>query len=180
MSGNPDNASVWDEGDVLVLFDPPSTAEAISALMPASIDADFGEDWVLAGLLDGSAGFADTTDEPVTKHRAWGAGVIKESRKGAEVNVTFTAIEDNETTERLGRPNLRESVLIAFVTTEDGVEKRKIARKPAKVRRNGAQTDNEDALSMKPFTASIFPDTSVDPADDDPFWLVQKTSDTGS
>lgn len=173
MAGDADNASMWDDADVFVSFD-------LEASDPATIDDDFSNDWVLVGLLDGAAGFAETVDEPRTTGRAWGQGVVKTNRKGAEVTVKFTALEDNETTERLGRPNLREKVRIAFETREGDKVRRRIAREPSSVRRNGDTTANEDNMAMIPFQADIFPDTAIDPADEDQFFLVQSTADAGS
>lgn len=173
MAGDPDNASMWDDADVFVSFD-------LEADVPATVDDDFSGDWVLVGLLDGAAGFAETVDEPRTTGRAWGAGVIKTNYKGAEVTRKFTALEDNETTERLARPNLREKVLIAFETREADKVTRHIARKPANVRRAGDSTANEDNLAMIPFQADIFPDTTIDADDEDQFWLRQSTEPLGS
>ncbi len=173
MAGDADNASMWDDADVFVSFD-------LEAADPADVATDFSVDWDLVGFLDGAAGFAQTTDEPRTTGRAWGAGVIKTNYKGAEVMVKFTALEDNATTERLARPNLREKVRIAFETREGDKVVRRIARKPATVRRNGDSTANEDNLASIPLQADIFPDTAIDAADEDQFWLVQSTEDTGS
>ena len=173
MAGDADNASMWDDADVFVSFN-------LGAADPATVDDEWPAEWDLVGLLDGAAGFAQTTDEPRTTGRAWGAGVVKTNYKGAEVMVKFTALEDNETTERLARPNLREKVRIAFETREGGKVRRRIAREPATVRRAGDSTSNEDNLESLPLQADIFPDTAIDPADEDQFWSVQSTTDTGS
>jgi hypothetical protein len=173
MAGDPDNASMWDDADVFVSFD-------LEAANPADIDSDFPAEWELVGLLDGAAGFAETVDEPRTTGRAWGQGVIKTNYKGAEVTRKFTALEDNAITERLARPNLREKVLIAFETREGDKVTRKIAREPATVRRAGDSTANEDNLAMIPFQADIFPDTTIDPADEDQFWVTQTTDPLSS
>ena len=69
---------------------------------------------------------------------------------------------------------------IAFETREGDKVVRRIARKPATVRRNGDSTANEDNLASIPLQADIFPDTAIDAADEDQFWLVQSTEDTGS
>ena len=173
MSGDTENASVWDDADVFVSFD-------LDAAVPATVDDDFGVEWELVGFLDGAAGFAEDVSETATSHMVWGQGAIKRSYKDTEVMVSFTARERNETTERLARPNNRERVLIAFEVREGTKVFRKISREYAIVSRNGSVTDNEDALTGIPLQAWIAPDTTVDASTENQYFTEQATAGYGS
>lgn len=172
MAGDPDKASVWEDADVYVAFD-------LEATVPADIDTDFNSSWELVGLLDGSAGFADTINQSRKYHTAWGAGAIKETVKVSERTVAFTALERNETTDRLARPG-KVPVLIAFETTEGDRKYRRISRRQATVSRNGAITDAEEALTMVPLIAFVSADAEVDIEAEDQYFLEQDSAATGS
>lgn len=170
MAGDIDNANVWAYGDVYVSFD-------LDATIPADAEADFSVDWEAVGLLDGDGGFSEEVSETTTSHRAWGYGTIKKSHRDLEVTVSFTALEDNPTVERLSRPGLHEDVLIAFETREGAKVKRRISRVAADVTRNGAKVDNEAGLAMVPLVATIFPDTDIDVTSENMHFIEQSTDD---
>lgn len=86
MAGDPINAPVWAEADVL-LGDEAATAPA----HPAAYDT---ADWDFVGLLDDNNPFdagAETIDK--TDHSAFGYGVYATTYKNQKEVVTFTALE---------------------------------------------------------------------------------------
>lgn len=172
MAGDPDKASVWEDADVYVAFD-------LDAPIPDDASTDFSVEWELVGLLDGSAGFVDTVNQSRKYYTAWGQGAIKESVKIAERTVAFTALERNDTVDRLARPG-KVPVLIAFETREADRVYRKISRRTATVSRNGAVTDGEEALTMFPLVAFVSPDPEVDVETDDQYFIEQDSAATGS
>ena len=158
MAGNPENASLWAEADVFISLD-------LDATIPADVDADFGVDWDLVGLLDGDAGFAYARTEDVTDHYAWGGLIVRTGRKNFKQTVQFTALEDNETTRELLWPGSSDTelivprparVLLALETREDEKVKRAITRQYAEIWTD-SWTENESELTKYPFTATIFP-----------------------
>lgn len=175
MAGNPENAAVWAEGDVFVSFE---DAPAV----PADINADFGVDWDYVGLLNGSTGVSETATQTVTKHSAWGYGIIQETEKDHEIMVDFTCREDNVLVRRLSYPSTAdagsvrfgpaEGCFVAFEVRDGTKSKRFISRRECKVRRNGPTTRNEDNLEETPFQVTILPDSGG-------HWIVQET-DLGS
>lgn len=170
MAGNIDNANVWAYGDVYVSFEAAPT-------IPADADTVFNGDWDVVGLLDGDGGFSEEVTETSTSHKAWGYGTIKKSHRDLEVMVSFTALEDNATVERLSRPGLHEDVWVAFETREGDKVNRRISRVPADITRNGAKVDNEAGLAMVPLVATVFPDTSIDVTDENMHFHEQSTDD---
>lgn len=183
MAGDPNNANVWGEGDVLVLFDPPTDQVEIEATLPASVDDDFSGDWEYVGYLDGATGHDESMTSTTTDHSVWGGGVIRTSEKDEKLMRAFVARETNDVVERLARVGNRERVLIAFVVRDGDVETRHISRRPARVMRNGNVQRNEDALTGYPLQATLYPDTTVSPtgsAGEDRYFYTQSTEDTGS
>lgn len=167
MAGTPQNAAVWTEGAVYVAFD-------LEATIPADIDTPFGVEWDAVGLLDGDAGFAFEREIDRTNHHAWGAGVIKTTRRNETHTVTFTAVESpdaNETVYRLAWPGSTdsviklpgknvESVLVGFEVTEGDRRCRYISYYRAEIEPDGAITLNESDLSNIPFRVTVYADGS--------------------
>ena len=71
MSGNVENAAVWEDADVLVAD--------ITAAIPAEGE-DFSSDWDAVGLLDGSAGFVEKAGMQMKDFYAWGSKLVATSR----------------------------------------------------------------------------------------------------
>lgn len=168
MAGNPNNVSLWDEADVYVLFPEDIAAgETIEDYFPTTAEADWPEEWKIAGLLDGGAGFEESRDRDSTKHPAWGYGAILTSFKDAEYERTFTCLEDNPTTGRLKSNNdtatdvvvsTHTPAFLGFETRDRrGKVRRRITRRAADVVFNGG-TENDSDLDAAEFTAMIYPD----------------------
>ena len=135
MAGNPDNAAVWGQADVLIA--------PIGTALPVG-NAAFGVAWEHVGLLDGGQGFEESIEQDSTDHNAWGYGVIATTYGNTKVTKTFTALEENSTVMGLvydtsgmtfddeagtyvGDLKVRDNtsrVLVAFVTTSGDTERR--------------------------------------------------------
>lgn len=178
MAGDTLNARHWAEADVLVNFDPET------ANIPADADEAFDGDWEIVGLLDGGQGFAESVSETTTPTYAWGKILIANIRSDFLLTRTFTAYEENDTTQRLlwpgstlGSGTLKvpqlERVKIAFETRDPsrGVTRRLISYQDAEVGRNGDVSEIETAPSTIPFIATIFPDA------DGNLWTLQETEE---
>lgn len=168
MAGDTLNARTWSEADVYVHFTPGS------ATIPADADTAFGVGWELVGLLDGGQGFAESVSETTTDTYAWGKVLIASNKSDFKLTRTFSAYEDNETTQRLLWPGSTppvsglgvlkvpqlERVKIAFETRDPsrGVVRRLISYADAEVSRNGDVSEVEATPSLIPFLATIFPD----------------------
>lgn len=171
MAGNTANAAVWGGADVLIA--------PIGTAIPTT-NAAFGAGWEYVGLLDGGQGFEEGIEVESTDHDAWGYGTIFTTYKAQKTTKTFTALEENETVMGLvydvsgmtfddeagtyvGTLKVRdhtEQILIAFVTTSGGKEKRMISKAYATVAPTNAGSDGEEALGSKAFTATIYPNGS--------------------
>jgi hypothetical protein len=165
MAGDPANAMIWPDADVYV---GPTTATD-----PANVDAEFGVDWDLVGLLNGDSGFNQSRSEDVNDHYAWGGILVRTSRRNFKLTMAFTALEDNDVTRDLVWPDSPAGTLvvprpkrikIAFETREGGKVKRLISAYEAEVSLNGDLNDNENSLTNMELLATIFPDTSTSPA----------------
>lgn len=163
MSGDPSNARLWADADVYVSFD-------LEATNPATIDTPFGVDWDLVGLLDGDDGFTETRDEDTTDLFAWGGVLVRTSRRNFKLTRSFTALERNETVDRLMWPgstdstivapngNRVERVKIAFETRDGDAVQRLISYYQAEVIVDGDISENETDLASVTFVVTIFPD----------------------
>ena len=158
MSGDPTKANIWPDADVYV--------GATDAQDPASVDEEFGADWDLVGLLDGEAGFVQEREEEVDDHYAWGGILVRTSRRNFKQTITFTALEDNDTTRDLIWPDSPAGQLvvprpkrikIAFELREDDKVKRLISAFQAEVTVNGEITESEGELTRYELLATIFP-----------------------
>jgi hypothetical protein len=171
VSGNTANAAVWGGADVLIA--------PIGTAIPAT-NAAFDAAWKYVGLLDGGQGFEEGIEVASTDHDAWGYGTIFTTYKAQKLTKTFTALEENATVMGLvydttsmtfddtlgtyvGTLKVRDhttQLLIAFVTTSGGKEKRLISKGYATVAPTNAGSDGEESLQSKGFTATIFPNGS--------------------
>ena len=165
MSGDPSNATIWPDADVYI--------GGIDADNPSTVDDDFGVDWDLVGLLDGEAGFAQAREEEKDDHFAWGGILVRTSRRNFKQTITFTALEDNDTTRDLIWPGSDADELvvprparvkIGFEMREGDTVKRLISKYQAEVEIAGDIVDNEGDLTRYELLATIFPDTSTSPA----------------
>lgn len=161
MSGDAKNIEIWSGADVFVA--PLGTA------LPASESAPFPADWAQVGYLDGGDGFEYSRSEDTKDLTAWGAGVVKVSRKNHKSMYKFSALEDNPVTRALVWPGSTSSELkvpvvvdqmIAFETTSGGKIKRRISRNYAQVELNGSIKDGEEDLSKRTFDVTVFPDAN--------------------
>lgn len=160
MAGDPLNARLWTNADVYVSFD-------LDETNPATAETEFGGTWEPVGLLDGDAGFGETRDQQETDYFAWGQILVRTARRNYKETHTFTALEENDTVERLYRPGSEEgeysvptveSVKLAFELREGDAVKRLITRSRAEVTLNGSRTVSESGLATYPLVATIYPD----------------------
>ena len=171
MAGNPSNAAVWGEADVLIA--PVGTAIPVG-------NAAFDAAWKFVGLLDGGQGFEEAIEQTSTDHNAWGYGVVATTYGNTKITKTFTTLEDNETVMGLvydtdgmtfddvngtfvGDLAVRdntERVLVAFVTRSGDTERRLITKNYATIAATNAGSESEEALSSRQFTATIVPDSN--------------------
>lgn len=161
MSGDTANAHIWADADVYVSFDlaaPTPTDES------TAFDTDF---WELVGLLDGDQGFVESRNEDVADHFAWGGILMMTSRQHFKLTRTFTAFEDNATTQRLRWPGSSatelvvprpERVLVAFETRSGDTVRRVITAYQAEVTPNGDLTIGEATPEAFPFLVTVYPD----------------------
>lgn len=164
MSGDPSLASNWPDADVYVA--------PLDTELPATVDDPFPAGWDAVGLLDGEAGFVQAREEEKNDFYAWGGALVRTTRRNFKQTVTFTALEDNETTRALIWPGSEagelvvprpERVLIAFELREGEKVKRLISAYQAEIEINGDITDNESDLTRYELIATIFPDTTTTP-----------------
>lgn len=161
MAGDPSNATVWPDADVYV--------GPTSATIPADWNTPFGPDWDLVGLLDGDAGFVQSREEETNDIYAWGGILVRTTRRNFKQTITFTALEDNETTKSLIWPGSTGGQLVvprparvkvAFEMREGSTVKRLISKYEAEVAINGDITDSEADLTRYELMATIFPDSN--------------------
>lgn len=125
---------IWVDAEVYVTENP--AAEV-------SLTGEFDEEWFLVGLLDGSAGFANTRAFEDVAANAWGKGQVAKGRRNFTSTGGFTALERNEITEYLmwpgSTPNVKvvpkpAYVKLAYSTVnQDGDQVILITRIPAEV-----------------------------------------------
>jgi hypothetical protein len=165
VAGNIDNAALWADADVFVA--PLETA------VPTDATTEFGVGWELVGLLDGDQGFTESRTEESAEHYAWGGILVRTSRRNFKLTMSFTALEDNDTTRDLIWPGSTATsivvprpakVMVAFELREGPIVKRLITANYAEVTVNGDITHNESSLTSYPLIATIYPDASEDPA----------------
>lgn len=160
MAGNPQFAAFWPDADVYIALD-------LNENDPSDVDTAFGSGWDLVGLLDGEAGFVFAREEEVDDHFAWGGIIVRTTRRNFKQTVTFTALEDNQTTRELIWPDSQAGELIvpkpkriklALETREGERIKRLITKEAAEIAVDGEYTESEGELTRYPLIATIFPD----------------------
>lgn len=170
-AGNPDNAEVWAEADVLI-----GTVASVIPVGGAAFALTGADKWSFVGLLDGGQGFSEAQTNDATDHNAWGFGVVATTRRNLAITKTFTVLEENLVTLALfydtsgltftgdnyagdlaGR-DLTEKFRIAFATRSGGVEKRRVSKNFAQIDSIGDATEGEDALESRQVTVKIYPD----------------------
>lgn len=167
MSGDANNARLWTFADVYVSFS--------SAADPATINDNFGAGWDVIGHIDGDDGFTHTRDEDLTDHFAWGGIILRTARSHFKQTVKFSSLEPTRASVfRLQWPGstqggdlvvpVPEQIKIAFETTEGETKHRLISANYAEVAVDGDQQETEADMSKIPFIATIFPDSTEDPA----------------
>lgn len=184
MAGDTDNVAVWSEADVLVsgLTSTNPTAGAAFTLNGGAVTTQ----WNFAGILDGSAGFAETQSNDSTDFSGWGVGTVATTRKNLAITRTFTVLEDNMTTlgfrydvsgitvsgagysGTLGARDLSKKFKIAFETRTGATIKRLISKNHAEIESIGDVTEGEDNIASFPVTVKIYPDANGD------FWVTYK------
>lgn len=165
MAGNPSNVNIWGNADVYVLFPENLPGSSITDAVPADIDTDPGVFWEVAGLLDGEAGFEEGKEWDKTEHPAWGYGIIIVGHKNFKMTQKFTALEENEVTDRLDsnddtathvKVSKPTKAYLMFETVSDaGVKRRRITTVPASIS-SGGRTINESDMPSREFEADIF------------------------
>ncbi|MFF5451880.1 Ig-like domain-containing protein [Streptomyces sp. NPDC012950] len=159
MAGDPTQANLWTDADVYVSFN-------LAAALPADVNAPFGPDWQLVGLLDGDEGFSESRDEDTDDKYAWGGLLVKTARNHFKLTKSFTALEDNATVRRLVWPGSTdtlikvpkpERVLIAFEVREGEKKRRVITALYAECNLDGDRGENETDLESATIAATIFP-----------------------
>lgn len=156
MAGDPEKAFLWGDADVYIA--------PLTATNPADADTPFAASWLLAGLLDGDAGFSESRSWDKKDHFAWGNILVRTSRRNFKLEKKFTVLEDNEVTRQMIWPGSTDSQLIvpkpvpikmAFETRDGDQVKRVITRRYAEVDA-GDIAENESDLTKVELTASIF------------------------
>jgi len=174
VAGDPTKVGVWPDADVYIAD--------TDAEIPADVDTPFDAAWKFVGLLDGDAGFVQSREEDVADHYAWGGILVRTTRRQFKQTVTFTALEDNDTTRELIWPGSSAGELkvprparkkIAFETREGDKVRRLISKFEAEITINGDITDSEGAPTSYELQATIFPDA-------DGVLFVEQKSDVGS
>lgn len=159
MSGDPNKASIWADADVYINWD-------LNATKPADENAPFDGSWLLAGLLDGDAGFTESRSETVDDHFGWGGILIATRRRNFKLTRKFIAYEDNAVTIGLvwpgsaaGKRKVPKTIpfLIAFETRDGDRIQRVISENKATVQEVGDISDSESALRQYEITVAIYP-----------------------
>lgn len=172
MSGDPTKAANWTDADVYLA--------PLGSTIPASAEATFSAAWNLAGLLDGSDGFAHTRSVDKNDFFGWGDILIKTTRRNFKYTVKWTALEDNDYTRDLIWPSSTPGgelvvpnparMLIAFETREGSTVRRMISAYQCETDLVDDVVDKEDDLTKYMFETTIFPD-------DDGVLFIERTND---
>lgn len=180
-AGNPDNAEVWAEADVLI-----GTVASVIPVAGAAFALTGTDKWQFVGLLDGGQGFSEAQTNSSTDHTAWGFGVVATTRRDLAITKTFTVLEENLVTLALfydttgltftgddyagdlaGR-DLTEKFRIAFETRTGGTIKRRVSKNFAQIDSIGDASEGEDALESRQVVVKVYPD------EDGVYWYAYK------
>lgn len=159
---NPDNASVFDEGEIYVLD--PGYSGTLDAAMPAPGAAP-GVMWLDFGLLDVS-GVEYTPNLEKTFYDGWGHPRVKGKTSKGTLDLAFIAMEQNAVTAGIAYgeddgfvsvPKGIERHLL-IVTREDGVEEVEMTTRPALLTVSGSWTKSEEGIRQFPIAADLMAD----------------------
>lgn len=162
MPADPSLAMLWQDADVYVTFD-------LAAAVPATEATVFAAGWNLVGLLNGDDGFVTSRSESVNDIFAWGGILVRTTRKQFKLTKSFTALESNETTNRLCWPSSAagvisipkvEHVKIAFETRDGDAIRRVISSNYAEVTVDGDIVEKETDIASVKFIATIYPNAA--------------------
>lgn len=163
MAGTVENARLWTSADVYVGDD--------DATIPTDIFQPFNGDWDLVGLLD-PAGGNEEREEQVNDLFAFGGVLVQTARSQFKMSMTFTALEDSQTTFDLVYPgSTYGSVIvvpqvvprrIAFEFTDSSREvvKRVISANYAEITVDGGIPWSDADLQKFPLRATFVPDAT--------------------
>lgn len=196
--GDPRNANVWSEGDVLIA--------PLGSDIPEDGSAFDLDQWSYVGYLNGEDGFTETIEVETNDHFAWGGHLLATTRSNFKLTRTFTAFEDNETvmdlvypghdvsfgsdgTGGLGPgayegilnvPDLQAEFMIAFETRTGSQLKRFVSAYRAQVDERGDKEETEGELAARELTIAIYPGETDSETGDSPLVYVYKGPDNRS
>ncbi|NKS41698.1 hypothetical protein GS496_14160 [Rhodococcus hoagii] len=159
---NPDNASVFDEGEVYLLDW--NYTGSVEDVIPAPGEVP-GPEWLDAGLL-GTEGVTYTPGLEKTFYDGWGHPRFKGKTSKGTMELSFNALEQNTVTKRIayGKHDGYVSLPKGFkahlliITREDDVEEIEVTTRPALLT-TGAWTKSESGVRTFPSTADLFGDS---------------------
>lgn len=172
MAGDPNNAGVWSEADVL------TAGLAVANPAGGAAFVVTTGNWAPLGILDGAAGFSESQAFDNNDFFGWGFGKIASSKKNLTVTKSFTALEDNLTTLGLAYDasavvlatgnysgdlkarNLNLKFKIAFEVRNGSTIRRLISKNYAQINALGDATEGEDSLMTRQVTVDIYPDAN--------------------
>ncbi len=189
--GNPRNANVWAEGDVLIA--------PLGSSIPKDGTAFDLDEWRYVGYLSGEDGFTETIEVETNDHFAWGGHLLATTRSNFKLTRTFTAFEDNETVMDLvypghdvsfedngayegilNVPDLQDEFMIAFETRTGTQLKRFVSAHRAQVDERGESEESETELASRELTVAIYPGETDPETGDSPLVYVYKGPDNRS
>lgn len=159
---NPDNASVFDEGEAYLLD--PEYAGTLEDAIPALGEVP-GAMWLDFGLL-GTEGVTYTPGLEKTFFDAWGNSRFKGKTSKGTLELTLNALEQNTVTKRIAYGKHEGYISLAqglhahllLITREDDVEEIEVTTRPALLT-SGAWTKSESGIRTFPITADLFADS---------------------
>src|SRR5699024_6055991 len=165
--GNPRNANVWSEGDVLIA--------PLGSSIPKDGTAFDLDEWSYVGYLSGEDGFTETIEVETNDHFAWGGHLLATTRSNFKLTRSFTAFEDNQTVFDLvypghqvsfgngapggqnsgefegiiNVPDLQAEFMIAFESRTGSTLKRFVSAHRAQVDERGESQESETELASR-------------------------------
>lgn len=171
MAGDPINAALWTDADVLVA--------PLGSPIPANAAAAFSGAWTRVGLLDGDAGADHNRSVNKDDKFAWGQILVRTSRKNFKLELGFTMLEYNDATRSIIWPGSSATrlkvptptpILLALELREGNRTRRLITALHAECDVD-SYNESENDLAKFPVKASIFPNG------DKELWIPQDTLD---
>lgn len=171
MAGDASNIKVWETGDVYI-FDPQKTYDAATAI-PADVGTPLhvGTDWKPCGLMMGDPGVGMTRSVERTDVNSWQQGRVLERVKNPKSDISFTLLEDNETTLWLvGQedvPSVKKAHIVCEFVDDNGHVKRWFSL--AEVRLFVATDNQTQDVKGREVTGSLVPVAGK-------YWKIQQTA----